>query len=149
MPIDANFRILDVSPMFGELTANQLGFSSIFGANTPSDYFADSMNRLNTFLTQRGGQIAQQGRVPDVVEVMPPGYDPSASMPYPKGQARPTQEGGDVNVVDDEGVPDKLSKMNPFLMNGGLFTYSRETKTALYILVIGLLLFAAGVFSLR
>jgi hypothetical protein len=50
---------------------------------------------------------------------------------------------------EDEGVLDKLSKMNPFLMNGGLFEYSKETKVTLYLLVIGVLLFAAGVFSLR
>lgn len=147
MPIDANFRLFDLSPMIGDLTANQLGFSTVYSASTPSDYFAHSMDRLNTFLTQRGGQIAQQGR--DVIEVMPPGYDPSASMPYPKGQRPPAQQGGDVNVVDDEGVLDKLSKMNPFLMNGGLFEYSKETKVMLYLLVIGVLLFAAGVFSLR
>lgn len=148
MPIDANFRVLDISPLMGELTANQLGFSSVYGANMPSNYFAHSMDTLNQFLTQRGGLIAQQGRQ-DTIEVMPPGYDPSASMPYPKGQNKPTQEGGDVNVADDSGILDDLSKLNPFLMNGGAFEFSRETKTALYLLVIGLLLFAAGVFSLR
>lgn len=148
MPIDANFRVLDISPLMGELTANQLGFSSIYGANMPSNYFAHSMDTLNQFLTQRGGLIAQQGQS-DKVEVMPPGYDPSASMPYPKGQSKPTQEGGDANVVDEGGILDDLSKLNPFLLKGGAFEFSKETKIAIYLLVIGVLLFAAGVFSLR
>ncbi len=44
---------------------------------------------------------------------------------------------------------DQLRKVNPFLLNGGALTWSKETKLAIYLFVIAIILIAAGVFSLR
>ena len=158
MPIDSqSLSRLSMSPMIGELTAGQLGVSSVFSGNTPTDYFVHSVDTLNRFLTQRGNGILQQqqGQRPDVVEVMPPGYDPSSTMPYPRGQSAPTQKGGDVNVLGDDktgGVLDQLNKLNPyiddFLGIGWLTHPSKETKIAMFLLVVGLILFTAGVFKM-
>lgn len=62
MALALNFRMPDVSylNMFGELQADALGTSAIYQANDPVSYFVDSVNRLNAFMTQRGGGIAQQ-----------------------------------------------------------------------------------------
>ncbi len=127
---------------------DQLGASAILSGNTPASYVQHSIDTLNEFLTQRGGLILRQSPQ-DKIEVLPPGYDPSKTMPYPRGQKPPTQQGGDVNIVDDEGMLDQLRKVNPFLLNGGALTWSKETKLAIYLFVIAIILIAAGVFSLR
>lgn len=50
---------IDFTGMLGELSANSLGFSTRFNGYTPASYFQDSVNRLNSFLSQRGGGIGQ------------------------------------------------------------------------------------------
>lgn len=148
VPIDYNFRLLNFTPMIGELTMDQLGASAILSGSTPVPYVEHSIDTLNRFLTQRGGLILRQSPQ-DKIEVLPPGYDPSREMPYPRGQRPPAQQGGDVNVMDDEGMLDQLRKVNPFLMEGGLLSFDKNTKLAIYLFVIAVILIAAGVFSLR
>lgn len=148
MPSDYNFRLLNFTPMVGELTMDQLGASAVLTGSMPSSYVAHSVDTLNRFLTQQGGLILRQ-YPQDKIEVLPPGYDPSSGMPYPRGQQPPTQQGGDVNVIDDEGMLDQLRKVNPFLLEGGAFKFDKNTKLAIYLFVVAIILIAAGVFSLR
>lgn len=56
---NGRFPAVSFQPMMGELAANTLGFSTVFSGNTPLSYFLGSVDRLNQFMTQRGGGIAQ------------------------------------------------------------------------------------------
>lgn len=142
-----------MSPYIGELTAAQLGAQSVFRGSNPSDYFRYSTDQINRFLTQRGFQIAQQ----DKVEVMPPGYDPSSGMPYPRGQRPPTQQGGDVNVIgkqqtqSDSGFELPAWSLTKWLGEwfGSTDQIAKETKIGFFLLLVALILIAAGVVSLK
>lgn len=148
---ESNFRLLDLRSLMGELNANQLGIDLFPSASTNVGYFLNSTDRLNAFLTQQPNGRILRNPQPDIIEVLPPGYDPSASMPYPRGQRPPTQQGGDVVVGD--GVMDMLRKANPFLWlfdnSDGSGVLSRNTQYAVFLFFIALLLIAAGVFSLK
>lgn len=141
---------ISLSPMIGELTAAQLGAQSVFSGSVPSDYFRYSTDRINQFLTQRGYGILQQRQ--DQIEVMPPGYDPSREMPYPRGQSRPTTEGGDVNVIGQStGFELPAWSLTKWLAEwfGSTETIAVETKVSMFLLLVAALLLAAGFFSLK
>ncbi len=138
-----SFARISLTPMIGELTAAQLGAQSVFSGSAPSDYFRYSTDQINRFLTQRGYGIAQQ----DKIEVMPPGYDPSASMPYPRGQRPPTQEGGAVNVIDELPAWSITKGLSEWFVSTD--SVSKEAKQSLFLLVVAVVIIAAGFFSLR
>jgi len=138
-----SFARISLTPMIGELTAAQLGAQSVFSGSAPSGYFRYSTDQINRFLTQRGYGIAQQ----DEIEVMPPGYDPSASMPYPRGQRPPAQQGGDVNVVGEVPAWTLTKKFSEWFVSTD--AVSKEAKQSLFLLVVAVVIIAAGFFSLR
>lgn len=147
MPIQSNFRLMDLRSLMGELNANQLGIELFPSANTNIGYFLNSTDRLNQFLTQQPNGRILRNPQPDVVEVLPPGYDPSAQMPYPRGQKPPTQQGGDVNVVSDLPAWDLSKGLGQWL--GTTEFFSTETKLAFGLFALAVIIVAAGFFSLR
>lgn len=144
---ESNFRMLDLRSLMGELNANQMGIDLFPSANMNVGYFLNSTDRLNRFLTQQPNGRILRNPQPDVVDVMPPGYDPSAEMPYPRGQRPPTQQGGDVNVVGDLPAWDLSKGLGQWLGTTGLF--STDTKLAIGLFVLAVIIVAAGFFSLR
>lgn len=145
---ESNFRMLDLRSLMGELNANQMGIDLFPSANMNVGYFLNSTDRLNRFLTQQPNGRILRNPQPDVVEVMPPGYDPSAQMPYPRGQRPPTQQGGDVNVVPSSLPAWDLSKWLGQWV-GATDVVSVETKLAIGLFVLAVIIVAAGFFSLR
>lgn len=139
---------ISLSPMIGELTAAQLGAQSVFSGSASSDYFRYSTDQINRFLTQRGFGIVQQDRV----EVMPPGYDPSRDMPYPRGQRPPDQQGGSVNVIgQNAGLELPAWSLTKWLSEWFVATdaVSKNAKQSMFLLLVAIIIIAAGFFSLR
>ena len=148
--------------MMGELQASALGADVVYSANMPASYFEQSMQRLNGFMTQRGSGIAAQGLpfTPQGRQAQLPEWkiDPSALPPMPGPMTEQERQilserypVGSVPSDSDEGLLDKITKYNPFLIQGGLwdFEFTREINIALFLAVVAVLLVAAGVFSLR
>lgn len=165
MPVEYNFSSMpgtSLRSMMGELQADALGISAVYDANFPVSYFGQSMNRLNQFLTQRGSGIASQGlpyaqagqqrQIPDWridPRTLPPMPPPATEGENEMLRRRfPIDDFPGAGEADDDALA-PLRKMNPFLLEGGLFEWSEDTKIFLYLLVIAIILIAAGVFSLR
>lgn len=177
--INGRLPLFSFQPMMGELAANSLGMSTVFNGNTPLSYFLDNVNRLNTFMTQRGSRIGQRGL---------PGQWPPASVgqtctdqngrrvpcPSETGDAMPRQQtpGGDVyvptlppgydpsnNPGDFERVPDGIQ--NPDGQTAGTKcgtfdfkcqigeVFDEDAKKRLLLFTVAVLIIAAAIFSLR
>lgn len=164
MPNEINFTPVEWSlrSMMGELSASAIGADVVYAANTPSSYFAESMQRLNDFMTQRGSGIASQGLpfAPQGRRAQLPEWkiDTSNLPPMPGPMTEQERQilserypVGSVPMGSDEGLLDQITKVNPFLIQGGLwdFEFTRETNIALFLAVVAVLLIAAGIFSLR